>query len=82
MVEAQEPVSEGDPKPFSKVHATSIYHIDDHEAYNILELEFHSFCSRNNNPFGIRRTRYQKKKMSKIVTMDLVKILTTIVSTI
>ena len=46
MVEAQEPVSEGDPKPFSKVHATSIHHIDDHEAYNILELEFHSFCSR------------------------------------
>ena len=36
MVEEQEPVSKGDPKPFSKVDATSIFHIDDEEAYNIL----------------------------------------------
>ena len=36
MVEAQEPVLKAYPKPFTKVNATSNYHIDDEEAYNIL----------------------------------------------
>ena len=67
MVEAQEPVSKGDPKPFSKVQVTSIYHIEDQEAYNILELEFHSFCSRIISRLVSGGQDIKKRKISKFV---------------